>query len=484
MFRSFVTPRPPAARSAWAAALALSALVAPPVRADDEAGPTALTVTPQAEPVPALRYRLLPSAAELNPGDAAPVYMRLYAETLTEAKRQISEKASAWLDEPFDEFPLQEARDFVETWSSRTARMAFAARRSQCDWAYTLPEEREEAYNILLPDLQELRNFARLLALKARVEIAEGTYDEAIRTIETGLAMARHLAEGPFLINNLVGLAVANQFIDRVEELVARPGAPNLYWALASLPRPLIDMRDALEIEQAMADWIVPELSGLDQLRSEQDWEARLALLHGRLFRLDRELSEGNPDREPTIPARIEEFRSEHLADARAYFVGREATMPGSEAERVVRFIAERNRQVIDDAYKHSYLPIDEVLAHYARLGVPVEQGLVFLPLLPTTQPGEIAASVRTVHLFSQARFDRRVAALRVVEAIRLHAAANGGALPGALDEIEEVPVPVDPISGEPFSYRLDGESAILDAPETPVEVPSGNLPYRMTIRE
>ena len=36
--------------------------------------PRELVLSPAAAPVPSLKYRLLPSWADLNPGDAAPIY--------------------------------------------------------------------------------------------------------------------------------------------------------------------------------------------------------------------------------------------------------------------------------------------------------------------------------------------------------------------------------------------------------------------------
>ena len=52
----------------------------------------------------------------------------------------------------------------------------------------------------------------------------------------------------------------------------------------------------------------------------------------------------------------------------------------------------------------------------------------------------------------AELRIDRHVAALRVIEAIRLHAAAHDGAArPSRWIEITEVPVPEDPATGEPF---------------------------------
>ena len=68
----------------------------------------------------------------------------------------------------------------------------------------------------------------------------------------------------------------------------------------------------------------------------------------------------------------------------------------------------------------------------------------------------------------ARTRVDRSIAALRCVEAVRLHAAAHAGALPASLDEIEDAPVPADPFTGRPFGYRLADGRAILTSPHVP----------------
>jgi hypothetical protein len=65
----------------------------------------------------------------------------------------------------------------------------------------------------------------------------------------------------------------------------------------------------------------------------------------------------------------------------------------------------------------------------------------------------------------TRARFDRRIAALRCVEAIRLYAAAHQGKLPESLSDIKEVPIPIDPITGKNFQYRVEKGMAILVGP-------------------
>jgi hypothetical protein len=80
----------------------------------------------------------------------------------------------------------------------------------------------------------------------------------------------------------------------------------------------------------------------------------------------------------------------------------------------------------------------------------------------------------------AEVRLDRRVAALRAVEALRLHAAAHDGRLPNSLDPVKAVPVPDDPMTGKPFPYRREGESAVLTGPASP----PFRLVYRITIRK
>jgi len=62
-------------------------------------------------------------------------------------------------------------------------------------------------------------------------------------------------------------------------------------------------------------------------------------------------------------------------------------------------------------------------------------------------------------------RADRQIAVLRVIEALRLYGAAHAGRLPARLEEITEVPIPVDPVTGRPFEYQLEGDVARLGGP-------------------
>jgi hypothetical protein len=87
--------------------------------------------------------------------------------------------------------------------------------------------------------------------------------------------------------------------------------------------------------------------------------------------------------------------------------------------------------------------------------------------------------------LLAPIRVERKIAALRCVEALRMYAAAHGGKLPTSLDAVTDVPIPIDPRTGKPFEYRLEGDKAILTGPAQADDPPNVNntLRYELTIR-
>jgi hypothetical protein len=85
----------------------------------------------------------------------------------------------------------------------------------------------------------------------------------------------------------------------------------------------------------------------------------------------------------------------------------------------------------------------------------------------------------------AQARIDQRIALLRHVEALRLHAAEHGGELPANLAEVS-VPMPDDPVTGKPFRYERIGASAHVrgSPPAGSDKDPFFNVHYVLTVRK
>ena len=64
-----------------------------------------------------------------------------------------------------------------------------------------------------------------------------------------------------------------------------------------------------------------------------------------------------------------------------------------------------------------------------------------------------------------------------------MHAAATGK-LPATLDEVRVVPIPLDPATGGPFSYKLEGETATLDVTDLAgMQRDVLRMPVKLTLR-
>ena len=83
--------------------------------------------------------------------------------------------------------------------------------------------------------------------------------------VQTGFALARDVAKGPTLVHALVGAAIATLMTDRVREMIQQLDCPNLYWALSTLPRPLVDFRPGFDAETLHAVSRNPGSAGLGQ---------------------------------------------------------------------------------------------------------------------------------------------------------------------------------------------------------------------------
>ena len=480
----------------WSALVLLLALVAPQVRGQPPANAKdgtdlpvdkwlidrTLTVTPAAAPVPVLKYRLYPSFSDRKPGNAVPIYLRLAHERSDAWKKLLLEKPDQWNKLPLEKLPLAEVKEFLDKYKYNFRQLELGARRTTADWSYTL--DAGDPIGLLLPDAQEMRLQARLLVLKARVEIAEGRYADAARTLETGFSFSQQVSETPFLISGLVGIACASQLADCLIEMMERPDAPNLYWALAVLPRPLIDLRRGHEFEQTILELQFTPLADLGRPRAPAEWDAALRQVRReveRFGKLEPKLKPVKPGNATGDPASA----SPDLPAARKYLtevVGTPAAQVATKApaEVLLLFISHYYHDLRDDVFKAAYLPFPEGWPQYAesdkrlKSAPDSEAARLALLLLPAVLKVQLAP----------VRRERRLTILRVLEALRLHAAANGGQLPDALEKITVTPVPNDPGTGRPFEYRLDGQTATLTSQIASEPRATTGLRYRVTMRK
>jgi hypothetical protein len=434
---------------------------------------------PAAAPLPALKYELLPELVDRHPGNAAVLYCRMCAlDVLAHPKPETLDKLDAWLKTEPGKLP-KEARDYGIGWVA-SKDLGRAARSEFCDWQF-LSSLREDGIGMLIPEASGMRHYGNLLALRARARVGEGRLEEALHELQTGMSIARDIGSAPQLINSLVGVAIAGNMLDQVEALIQAPNSPNLYWALTDLPSPLIDFRAGFEGDSVAFYAMIPGL------RESEGKPMTVEQAREQGENLIRLLSDGavGPDTGSTSAAQrlgIAALVAKFYPEAKRFVLSQGRSSAEVEAMPMIQVVMihalYQFRCMRDEIYKWRNVPFwhaRKALQRMPRIQRLEQAGMTFFGGL---LPAYIGVS------FAQVRLDRRIAALRCIEAVRLYAAAHEGKLPAALADISEVPIPIDPVTGNAFDYEISGDTAVLSAAAPPREISQANntIRYELTL--
>ncbi len=453
---------------------------------------TGMILTPKTEAKPALKYRFIADEYDLRDGNAAIFYLKamgfleqnhardLLAEARKKARKLAEEKGEdinnippySWLGLSPKELPVDQVKQYLSLLSFQPRDLAEAARRRSFSLDRNIRQV-ESPISYLLPEIQYMREMARNQSLRCRLAMAEGRVDDAIAVLGQQYAMAKHLGSDEFLVSNLVGAAVAGIAFEDALYLLQLPETPNLYWAFASLPNPIIDMKTAMAFERQILFEEFKMLREVDEIPRNagywQDFVERI-LPHLKNFEWMGNNSVGKD---------TEALRSMVIATIGAAYPGAKKYLieeVGMDRDKVARYptaqsfflaLKRYSEQSQDEHFKWYSIPYPDCLANsqYKKLDERTKSdceriGWSSLPIfyfLPATQAARAA----------QQRTSQSIAMLQTVEAIRIHGAANGGKLPSSLENLI-VPVPADPFTGKPLMYERNGDKAILTGHRMP----------------
>jgi len=476
--------------------LLLAMVLVPILYADDKPASTTwvidrtLTISPQAAPVPAFQYRLLPLSSTLKEGNAVPIYLRLVHEQSDAARKYWTETPKAWNDLPIDKLPKEEAQKFLQGMHYFLRQFELGARRSTMDWNYTL--DAGNPIGLLLPDAQNMRNFAPMMVLQVRMALAQRDFALAAHHLETGFSFSRQASQAPTLIHSLVGLAIASQFAGCVADFVEQPNSPNLYWALTALPRPFFDLRGGYEWEYRMIEMQFPELGHLDRDRTPEAWDKILHRIRTEIraiatypgdektpSKLMDIFTQDNAPDEPASKSRDLPAARQFVARTKGLSAEKVEAMPASHV--LLLYLVGQYHEYRDDCFRAIYLPYTQRQAIFDAANKRLREK-------PTSE-GHQLARVLLPALFRvsdvQARFERNIAALRIVEALRMYAASHDGQLPKKLSDVTEVPIPLDPTTGHAFEYsRQDGTASIISKHVPDARQQGNGLRYQVAMRK
>ncbi len=463
------------------------AVIDPAVPQPAKTGPqiVRLSLAPAAEPEPALKYELLPPDNQRKPGNAAPYYYRSIlwlSEHQKEHDQQYLENQKAWTEGPLAGLDKEQVRKWVAAHRLPLENLKTAVYRETCDFDWRVQDLRgEETIGFLLEEVQRARGLARVLQVKARLELAEGKLDEALETLRHGYQLGRDVAQPPLLINALVGVAIGRMMNNTLTELLDQPGAPNLYWALAALPRPYVDFRPAMRTELELPEKLFPFLKDAETAeRTPAEWQKLVTAAYSDLKLLDVDVMTGNRWLDQLGAAAIL-ARGYPIAKAELIAAGYDAQkLEKMPASQVVAIQSGRvMRHAYHEIFKCTLLDYPDSAIRLKETNDRLLREQYLGPGLMQRDPlmltGLLLPAVSNVNMAS-IRSARDVAALQTLEAIRMQLAVNGGKLPSSLDEVTIVPVPRNPATGKLFPYELKDDEATLIVPSVLAE-PQGGQP-------
>jgi len=449
----------------------------------DELEIVKLTVTPAAAPVPLLKYRLIARDIDLVSGNAVPFYYRAFlelAQGMKQVRKENGEEFDKWYATSGDEsiaianLPLDKVRKANQDLDGIVRYHAsIATSRRDCDWQLGFEDLRGvDVVNFLLPEFQESRELSRVLALRTRLAVAERRYGDAIDVMRMNYRLGVDIAKPPLLICGLIGLAEASITNGTLVELIAASDSPNMYWALTELPSPLIDLGPAVRFELDFGPRVFPFIHHAETTeRAPEEWNRLLKQATGD-FQLIMSNAPTSSDsvtsglyatgltlvgyphaKERLIAQGMERDRVDKMAIGQVMAIYTER-----QYERLANGFERLWHVPFWELRKFERAAMEELKSADMRGG---DADREVLPIASQLLPA--ISSART----AQVRLEREIAALRVIEALRMYAAEHDGKLPETLEEVTSVPLPLNPATGKPFSYRLEDATGILELPKS-----------------
>ena len=342
-----------------------------PAQGKPEAKPepevVSLSVYPASLPRPALKYRLLPGYDDQTPGNAALLYYQVFqnidyengvrdglSKNIKDEKESekfwtASDKLSDWEETPLNELPKDEIHkllDGINPWWFEYIKLA--SRRMECNWGEPFIYI-DNTFDLIVLRSQLSRSIARILATQARLEMAEGKPEEAIETLQMGLALSQHVGRGKVpLSSHLMGVAIAGLMRYQLLDLTQVKGSPNLYWSLNVLPHPFLSYKEPMECEEVIIDKIMSELREAKTGRhSPEQWQD----IWEKVVKRNEAFEKKYFDKPITFDAK--QLLIENYPKAKGYLIGngrpREDVEAMAPAQVILLYSAEMWEELQDD---------------------------------------------------------------------------------------------------------------------------------------
>ena len=432
----------------------------PPVADADLVGPISLHfVEPAKQPIPALRYRFHPNPRELNPGSATPYFQRAMIQYL---------KKPAVVLNQFKQFKLAYEEGVAKTAIADELQpfqdvFVELKKLGDCEdlrWDDRWRDLRGiDLWEAMFPEFQEARELSHLIEYNARKYLKQKDFTAAIAWIQLGYRFAEYLGNGDSIVQGFVASSRCQAMNYVVREAISTPGCPNLYWALATLPEPMVSMQRAIDIECLGIEFSFPilakaESTDLGREQWQQLWKDTFSILK-RMAIIDNQ-----EDLSMNLEQAFQKNMEADMATVRkallrnGYPVEQIASMCTEQLVALNALCEVRTRS--SEFAKATFLPFPLRSRELTKGKLEYEKYLaqnpnsIFAIIQLQSTKTELISDVETRQVC-------HVRQLMTVEAIRMHVAEHASP-PASLDDLHLSPALPNPFHGSPFLYSVAEE--------------------------
>lgn len=456
--------------------------------------------TPAPLPKPLSRFYLTPQYKEMQPGNRIPGYMKSYMEQASFFSKDPEAEREAWNQMKLEDLPLDKIKksgcigglayykdreamflnennliDFAPT-GRPLSDVDEASRLVTSDWQIYF-NIRRDGIVTLLPEVQKMRQLASALKVRMRYEIATKDFEKAAYSARTYFGLVQSFETNPTLIAGLVGLAIETVCLNAIEEMIQQTGCPNLYWSIAEIPPEAINLRTPIQGEKLLCQTLFGQLLNATGELPEAELKRILRQIDAFIY------LEANGDKKKVrASAKYVQLAGDEtkVTAARAYLI--ETGMN----EKMVKSLSAMQAIVTADA-RHYESDLDDYFRVFGVTPAVAEKMATEMEAQWKANPdailsGTLLPAANKVRM-ATTRLQQRIAYLRTLEAIRLHAHENKGRLPATLKEIKN-PIPLDPVTGTDYQYAVKDNVATLTGGNPDPGQTTTNRQYEIRIRK
>ncbi len=447
--------------------------------------PQELTVKPAAEPVLALRYRFYRPLRELNKNNPS-----LYFKQLVESYQKLDHQdfhlfLNCW--DRRDTETRERHRAFVAQHAELLRLMHELAMSSFGERMFKIDSTSPERF---VADPIECKVAEDLIYLVRLKLLCCNTESESISVVCDALRLAEFVSSGPTVTYYVSSAAMYQSTMKGIQDLLQRYPKTNFYWALSTIPRPLL--RGSLPLNGELGQGIdtIKELQPAHLATEGKDneyWVQQYRFMQIAILDLLKQLDTQEPHAEALTvkplfyPDSMRQFLLSH-----GYSNDRLSQLP--ETQMVMLAIRMHYESAKQDLEKYSLLPYPQLLKDrhsYERF-----VNLRMNQLKQDCPPAYLLLGCFFYTIVEIQRNclvpDATLQRLLTLEGIRMHAAKHGD-LPHSLSDVKIVPLFDNPWSGRPFEYSLESRMGNLQvfelaAPDGLNDAKKSLAPLRVTI--